>query len=202
MRKRATLSNCRCATFSSVGGIGLTLGNLLAEDHELGSVAASATFEEAVTAMQMDDYSQLAVLEDGQLLGAVTWQSIATAKHYNPEATFQAAIDRSVKVFDYDNRLLDVIGFIRDDGFIFVRDEDRLPSGILTYADVVDKYDETATPFFLIGEIDQELRQVVQSLADDGLLEKAALKTKKPEKMSIYDYEQALKETCKDFATS
>jgi CBS domain-containing protein len=177
----------------STADIGLTLGNLLADDHQLCSVPPTASFQQAITAMQLDDYSQLAVLEDGNLVGAVTWKSIAEAKHYNPTATLEAAVDRTVRIFNYDERLLDVIGFLRDDGFIFVRDVDKVVSGIITNADVVDKYDETATPFFLIGEVDQELRQVIQNLIEDGLFRKIGRSPKDPEKMTMYDYQEVLR---------
>jgi hypothetical protein len=42
--------------------------------------------------------------------------------------------------------------------FVFVRDEKNVISGI---ADVVHIYGELATPFFLIGELDQLLRQLI-----------------------------------------
>ncbi len=45
--------------------------------------------------------------------------------------------------------------------FVFVRDEKNAVSGIVTTADVVHAYGELATPFFLIGELDQVLRQLL-----------------------------------------
>jgi hypothetical protein len=45
--------------------------------------------------------------------------------------------------------------------FIFVRDEKSAVAGIVTTADVVGAYRELATPFFLIGELDQVLRHLV-----------------------------------------
>jgi|GEM_PF-1844871 len=156
--------------------IGLTLGNLLQDDSPLVSVSPSATFEEAITAMQINDYSQVAVLANPYTVhGAVSWESVAAAKHRDPSATFSDAIDRRVKdrVFDYDTRLLDVIGTLRRDGFIFVRDFERKITGIITAADVVHKYDETATPFFLVGEIDQELRQLLQNTFDEDVIRDA-----------------------------
>ncbi|XVV10018.1 CBS domain-containing protein [Actinoplanes sp. CA-131856] len=176
----------------TAGSIGLTLGNLQAEERGLRWVPPTATFKQAITAMQLDDYSQLAVLENGNLVGAVTWKSIAEAKHYNPTATLEAAIVRSARIFNYDERLLDVIGFLRDDGFIFVRDADNEVSGIITNADVVDKYDETATPFFLIGEVDQELREVILGLAEDGLLARTRMRAKDLAKMTMSDYQDVL----------
>lgn len=180
-------------TNETAADIGLTLGNLLSEDHKLRSVSPSTSFQGVITAMQLDDYSQIAVLEDDHtLVGAVTWKSIAEAKHHNPEASFQAAIDRTAKVFEYNARLLDVISTLKVDGFIFVRDFDGAISGIVTNADVVNKYDETATPFFLIGEVDQELRQVVRNMFDEGIIPNTGIAFTSADNLTMFQYQRVL----------
>lgn len=179
--------------------IGLTLENLFPHRMSLVSVTPSATFEEAITVMQINDYSQVAVLANShQLYGSVSWESIAAAKHRNPNASFSDAIDRRARdrVFDYDTRLLDVLGTLQQSGFIFVRDDQRKISGIVTAADVVRKYDETATPFFLIGEIDQELRQLIVNTFDEETVKQACvdakLSFKSLDTMSIGQYQAVL----------
>ncbi|MEH0972813.1 CBS domain-containing protein [Micromonospora sp. CPCC 205546] len=179
--------------------IGLTLGNLLPGDMSLVSVPPTASFERAITAMQVDDFSQLAVLADPHTLdGAVTWESIAAARHRDRAATFSDAIDRRARerVFDYDTRLLDVLETLQQDGFIFVRDDQKKISGIITAADVVRKYDDTATPFFLIGEIDQELRHLLQNTFDEETVRQACvsakLNFKSFDSMSIGQYQAVL----------
>ena len=156
--------------------IGLTLGNLLPEDATLAYVSPTASYDEAITAMELNDYSQVAVLANPFTLhGAVSWKSITQARNTNPDAPFSEAIDRDVKVFDYNKRLLDVLPTLQQDEFIFVKDYDRKISGIVTAADVVRKYDDTATPFFLIGEIDQELRQLIQGAFDEETARQACV---------------------------
>ncbi|HEX5115234.1 MAG TPA: CBS domain-containing protein, partial [Pseudonocardiaceae bacterium] len=179
--------------------IGLTLGNLLSDDNPLVWVSPSATFEDAITAMQINDYSQVAVLTNPRTLhGAVSWKSIAEARHLRSDANFSDAIDRSARsrVFDYDTRLLDVLDPLRQDDFIFVRDFDHKITGIITAADVVHKYNETATPFFLIGEIDQELRQLLQNTFDEDVIRQACksagLSFMSVEGMSIGHYQAVL----------
>ncbi|MEV0453921.1 CBS domain-containing protein [Catellatospora methionotrophica] len=159
--------------------IGLTLGNLLSGTRRLAAVSPSATFEEAVTTMQLNDYSQLAVLATPRKLhGAVSWKSIAEARHLKPDAKFSDAVDRNVQVFGYGTRLLDVLDVLQRDGFIFVSDFDNTINGIITTADVVQKYDETATPFFLIGEVDQELRLLIQNTFDEETARQACTAAK------------------------
>lgn len=116
--------------------------------------------------MLLNDFSQLAALTNPYTLhGAVSWKSIAQAQHADPNASFSRMVVPA-QVFDYDVRLLRALDTLQREGFIFVRDFDRKISGIITAADVVNKYDETATPFLLIGEVDQELRRLIQSTFD------------------------------------
>jgi len=140
---------------------GLTLGNLPSALGGVMSVAPNATFEEAVTLMLLNDYSQLAVLADkDSLWGAVTWKSIAQTRHSKPSASFADAIVQADEL-RYDKELIDVLPALEVADFVFVRDEKKAVAGIVTTADVVHAYGELATPFFLIGELDQLLRQVI-----------------------------------------
>lgn len=141
--------------------VGLTVGNLPSALGGVASVTPQATIQEAITVMLLNDYSQLAVMSGSHnLRGAVTWKSIAQARHANPEASFGDVIVEANSV-DYDKELIDVLPILEQADFVFVRDEKRAVSGILTNADVVHRYGELATPFLLIGELDQALRYVI-----------------------------------------
>lgn len=141
--------------------VGLTVGNLPSALGGVAFVAPTATFEEAITQMLLNDYSQLAVLSGAHTLrGAVTWKSIAQARHASPSAGFGAAIVRAHEA-RYDQELIDVLTTLEASDFVFVRDEKNAIAGILTTADVVHAYGELATPFFLLGELDQMLRHVI-----------------------------------------
>ncbi|SDZ44785.1 hypothetical protein SAMN05421684_5146 [Asanoa ishikariensis] len=176
--------------------IGLTLGNLLSEDLRLAWVPPTASFEEVITMLQINDYSQVAVLANQYTLhGAISWKSIAEAKHLNADATISDAV-HPAQVFDYDRRLLDVLATLQENEFIFVRDFDRKISGIVTAADVVRKYDDTAIPFFLIGEVDQELRQLIVNTFDEdtvrGACNSAGIGFKSLETMTVGQYQAVL----------
>jgi hypothetical protein len=94
------------------------------------------------------------------LRGAVTWKSIAHARHANPGASFADAIVPAHEA-RYDQELIEVLPTLEASDFVFVRDEKNAVAGIVTTADVVHAYGELATPFFLIGELDQVLRQLI-----------------------------------------
>jgi hypothetical protein len=141
--------------------VGLTVGNLPSALGGVMSVPPTASFDQAITIMLLNNYSQLAVLTGTRSLrGAVTWQSIARARHANTHATFAEAIvdARDAK---YDQDLIDLLPELYIWDFVFVRNQKDEIAGIVTTADVVKVYQELATPFFLIGELDQVLRQVI-----------------------------------------
>jgi CBS domain-containing protein len=138
----------------------------------LGGVVAvtpNSSIQEAITMMLVNDFSQLAVMAGKHSLhGAITWKSIAQARNANSHASFSDAIIEANEV-SYDKELADVLPVLEVADFVFVKDEKRAVAGIVTNADVVHAYGELATPFFLIGELDQALRHVIAktfSLAD------------------------------------
>jgi predicted transcriptional regulator len=140
---------------------GLTIGNLPSAFGAVASVPPTATFEHAITVMLLNDYSQLAVVEgQRKLRGAISWKSIAQARQAHSSAKFTDAIIEA-NVVRYDKELRDVLPILEASDFVFVRDANDVIAGIVTTADVVHAYGELATPFFLIGELDQALRQVI-----------------------------------------
>lgn len=141
--------------------VGLTVGNLPSALGGVCFISPSATLEEAVTLMLLNDYSQLAVLAGSHSLkGAVTWKSIAQARHANPAAALADAVTTAEHV-PYDRELIDLLPTLYTSEFVFVRDATNAIAGIVTAADVVSAYGELATPFFLIGELDQLLRRLI-----------------------------------------
>lgn len=111
--------------------------------------------------MLLNDYSQLAVLSGPRTLrGAVTWQSIARARHANAKAGLAESIVPATEV-RYDQDLLEILPTLVDKQFVFVRDQTNSVAGIVTTADVVLAYRDLATPFLLIGELDQLLRWLI-----------------------------------------
>jgi CBS domain-containing protein len=143
---------------------GLTVGNLPSALSGVKSVSPNATFEEALTVMALNRYDQLAVLAGPHnLRGAVTWESIAWARHANADPPFSQAIIEAQEA-RYDQDLVEALPKLDDSGFVFVRNDHNEVAGIITTADVVATYGETATPFILIGQLDQVLRRLIRRI--------------------------------------
>ena len=146
--------------------VGLKVGNL---SPLLGvtSVGPNSTIEEAITKMLLNDFSQLAVLSGPRnLRGAVTWRSIALAVHQRADATIADVIDTHVEAVAYDRDLFEVLPTLQQRDFVFVLDETKAIAGIVTTADVAQRYGVMATPFFQLGEVDQTLRWVLSRAVD------------------------------------
>ena len=141
--------------------VGLTLGNVPSALAGITSVKPEDSLETAMTLMRLNDFSQLAVMTSPHTLrGSVTWRSIAKALAHESGAILADAIEPArERAFDQD--LVDVLVTLYDHEFVFVRNSENKISGIVTSSDVVKLYGETATPFFILGEIDHLLRGLV-----------------------------------------
>ncbi|WP_410630747.1 hypothetical protein [Amycolatopsis sp. cmx-4-83] len=138
----------------------LTVGNLTPLDG-VASVGPNSGLDEAITKMLLNDYSQLAVLSGPRnARGAVTWRSITQALHQKPAATVADAIVSAEQVA-YDRDLFEVLPTLQQHEFVFVLNETKEVKGIVTTADVAHRYGEMATPYFLLGELDQTLRWIL-----------------------------------------
>jgi CBS domain-containing protein len=141
--------------------VGLTLGNVPSALGGITSVKPEHSLKLAMTLMRLHDFSQLAVMTTPDILrGSVTWRSIAKALAHDSGAMLADAIEPArERAFDQD--LIDVLATLYEHEFVFVRSADNKISGIVTAADVVRLYGETATPFFILGEIDHLLRSFI-----------------------------------------
>jgi len=140
---------------------GLMVGNLRSALGGVESVAPTATLDEAITKLLLNDFSQLAVLAGKHnLRGAITWQSIAQARIDDPRAGLSDAVVPARDV-NYRTDLMTVLEELRRRGFLFVRNEFNEVAGIITAADVAERYGEMANPFILIGDLDRLLRRAI-----------------------------------------
>lgn len=141
--------------------MGLTLGNVPAAFAGVDSLKPDAPIERAVTTMMLNDVGHIAVMaSERNLLGVVTWKSIARLLYHGRSRALRDATDPVVPI-SYDRHLIDVLPELSQRGFVYVQGHRNEITGVVTTADVVSLYGETVVPFFLIGEIDLELRDLI-----------------------------------------
>jgi restriction system protein len=141
--------------------IALTVSSLQSAGAGAASVERNDALERARALMLRDDYSQLAVMSGRhQLVGAVSWESMARAAIYHPELTLGHATVTATSVAP-DDDLISLIPTIIEQGFVFVVRPDRTLGGIVTTADLSSQFGTLAKPFLLLGEIERRLRHVL-----------------------------------------
>lgn len=146
---------------------GVTLGNSLAH----------ATF-----LMRTESFSQVPVTTGmAQIHGVVTWGSVARMYEAGKDATLENAMEKdSLPVADARQELFSALPVVREHGYLLVRGDDGCLSGIVTAADVTERFAGSARPFFIVGEIESLLRRCLGSALDEESV-KAVQTNKKPE---------------------
>ena len=131
----------------------------------LVSVAPDKPLGVATTLMQLNDFSQLPVMPTGSkrdVKGVVSWQSIGARQALDlPCAHVRDCMDPTPEVLPIDTPLFDAIGRIARQGYALVRRTDNEISGIITVSDLSKHFLDLAGPFFLIGQIEANLRRLI-----------------------------------------
>lgn len=114
--------------------------------------------------MMRHGYSQLAVLDGADLRGAITWESISDAKisGFGGELRHHL-MNVSPEVLHPEDKLLDRIPEISRHGFAFVAESGTL-RGIITTADLSERFAMLAGPFLLISEIERRVRRHIDKV--------------------------------------
>ncbi len=124
------------------------------------SVDPTQDLTEATYLMHQKNYSQIPVL-DGRyaVTGVVTWRSVAKMYATGAEASLVNALVEDPPVVSVRDDFFAQLPHICDHGYVLVRDNNGRISGIVTAADITDRFDATAWPFFAVGEIEFRLRK-------------------------------------------
>ncbi|MBA9005012.1 CBS domain-containing protein [Thermomonospora cellulosilytica] len=158
--------------------VSLSVGDLRSARAGVQCVGLDDTLDHAETLMLCDDYSQLAVVQDGRLHGAVTWKSVRFAMGRG-EQKVRAAHDPRPTTARLDEDLLAVTRRMEPSGFALVKDDADALVGIITRADLADQFVDVAHPFVLINEIEQRMRHLVDRICT---LEEIRAKARYPNK--------------------
>lgn len=161
------------------------------------SVRPNESLQDAQKLMGDEGYSQLPVMTGpSELVGAVSWRSIAMAKLAKKNISLADAIDSDPEVVRANDWLLDKIGIIYDADFVFVQDAAHDICGIVTTADLSARFRDLTSPFFQLGEIEIRLRRCTRDKFSVVELRKAARKKNinSIDDMSLGNYVFLLKE--------
>lgn len=150
------------------GDRGLIIGNLACAERVPEQIAPTASVEEALTRMAMRDYSQL-VVTTGQrdIKGLISYKSVAQAYLHGEPKAVNDCLDKSVPIVELNEPLLKVVERFQDFTAVLIISSDKSLAGIVTPADIAAEFGAMAAPFLLIGQIEEQLRWLVQKSLPD-----------------------------------
>lgn len=144
--------------------VSLCVGELPSARRGVLAVDINDPLRRAQTLMMRHGYSQLAVLDGADLRGAVTWESISDARISGLGGELRHHLmGVSPEVLHPEDKLLDRIPEISRHGFAFVAEAGKL-SGIITTADLSERFAMLAGPFLLISEIERRIRRHIDKV--------------------------------------
>ena len=138
------------------------IGSLEAANRKPMSVNPTDALSKATTKMQLNDYSRLPVMTNERTVkGIISWQSIGTHLSLARKCEKVQDCQEPAREIPSDTPLFTAIGDIVKYGYVLVRDEKNVITGIVTAGDISSQFMQLAGPFLLIGEIEGYLRQLI-----------------------------------------
>ncbi|WP_330349965.1 CBS domain-containing protein [Streptomyces sp. NBC_00582] len=160
----------------------LLLGDMPSARSGLVSVGPGTPLAQTTFLMRTKGVTQVPVTTGmAQIHGVVTWGSVAKMYEAGKQPTLDNAMEKeSLPVADARQEFFSALPVIREHGYLLVRGDDGCLSGIVTAADVTDRFEGAARPFFIVGEIESLLRRCLGSALDQENI-KAVQTNKKAE---------------------
>ena len=118
----------------------------------------------ATTIMQINNYSQLPVMtSERDVKGVITWKSIGARLSLGRECEqVRQCMDPAIEL-PSNTPLFEAIAPIAEHGYVLVRGEDKVITGIITAADISFQFMQLAGPFLVIGGIERHLRHLIRN---------------------------------------
>jgi hypothetical protein len=135
------------------------------------SVRSDALLSAATHMMRQKDYSQLPVIDGvSDLRGVITWSSVAAQyeKGVTPTLT-NSMVKYEIPVAEIHQELFPRLPLLQQHGYLLVRDNSGRFAGIITGADITERFYRLARPFFLVGEIESASLCLAPKLTGDPI---------------------------------
>ncbi|EXU68046.1 hypothetical protein Z951_11405 [Streptomyces sp. PRh5] len=143
------------------------IGDLPAAHSGVDCVPSNATVTQATYLMRTKNYSQVPVVDGRTTLhGVITWSSVAKMYETNAATGLANAMVDDPPIADVRQDFFSLLPIISEYGYVLVRDSSGQFTGIVTGADITERFDATAWPFFVVGEIEFRLRKCLGAALD------------------------------------
>ena len=125
----------------------------------------NSTLIEAITIMRYNDFSQLPVMNSQnstEVNGIISWKSIGIATANGTEGKIvKDYMSHEITILKYEMPLLEAIDKIKEIEVVLVRKIDKSICGLITINDIANEFYSLAEPFFLIEQIETQLREII-----------------------------------------
>ncbi|MBL1113583.1 CBS domain-containing protein [Streptomyces sp. 110] len=156
------------------------IGDLPAAHSGVDCVPSEALVTQATYLMRTMNYSQVPVIDGRTTLhGVITWSSVAKMYETNATTTLANALVDDPPIADWRQDFFSLLPIICEYGYVLVRDNSGQFTGIVTGADITERFDATAWPFFVVGEIEFRLRKCLGAALDPDNIRAVQMKNKK-----------------------
>jgi CBS domain-containing protein len=147
------------------------LSKLAAANNTPVSVTPEQSVVEAVTLMLSNDFSQLPVMSGERTVkGMISWRSIGARWALGKDAELVSEFMEDAVEVRADRSIFSALPTIVEQGYVLVRNATSKISGIVTTADLSLQFQQLAEPFLLLGEIENQVRRLI-----DGKFTRAEL---------------------------
>ncbi len=144
------------------------VGILEAANREPTSVTPHEDLNVATTKMQINDFSQLPVMEGKRSLkGIISWESIGLRIAMGKNCRLVKDCMDVAEEIGIDAPLLDAAEGIAKNGYVLVKGTNGAITGIVTASDLASQFLDLAGPFLAIAEIERHLRMMIRGKFTD-----------------------------------
>lgn len=148
-------------TSTDTEDVSLTVSSLQSATAGVTRVRPDESVIKARSLMHRHDFSQLPVMKSERaLVGVISWESIAKGRLDGDVDTVSSVLAPAATVA-LTADLLASIPRIIESGYVFVEDNTKRVTGIVTTSDLSQQFELLAGPFLLIGETERRLRRLI-----------------------------------------
>jgi hypothetical protein len=118
--------------------------------------------QQAVTVMLANNYSQLPVMtSERDVKGIISWETIGKRLSLGKTGTQVREFMDDHHEIRAESSLFQAIPIIVEHQYVLVRGSDERITGIVTASDLNRQFEQSATPFLLLGEIENHVRRIL-----------------------------------------
>lgn len=146
--------------------------------YEIEAVNAQDTLITAIGVMFENDYTQLGIKRNGDIVGMISYRSISRllsilrklgAKKDLPGRQVAIATEEISPVVQPDDDLIVLFDILSENPYVIVRNGTDRPLQILTNYDLLQYLQDSIEPFVLIEDIERSVRKIIQDAFSEEL---------------------------------